>query len=245
MIHETENYDRFHLLKNNRPVKLWTPEAKRLIESMLEHGWLDQCPMMVMESRGKLFVKDGQHRLAIAKEYGITPVKYSINNNKKVDVVNLNNTSRPWSIDDHIHRGVADGIPDYEILQRFSKKYGIPPAQAAVLLGGQHKDIKGGNFTVRTPKHAESVGETYAQCVLISPEMKSNKFVSAIHSFMKVDYFSPHELIRQVAKYRHLIRRAANIQDAREVLDRIYNHKRRNKRPIAFDASNVNEKMAA
>ena len=70
VIYETYDYDKFSLLKSNRPVN--KAHVIRLVESMDEEYLLS--PITTNE---KFQIIDGQHRFTAAKEKGL-PIRYII-----------------------------------------------------------------------------------------------------------------------------------------------------------------------
>src|SRR6056297_915954 len=77
MIKTTTDYSLFSMMDQNRDVDMDNRKVKNLAKSMQQYGWLNAFPAMVRTSGKKLIIIDGQHRISVAREYGI-PVKYVI-----------------------------------------------------------------------------------------------------------------------------------------------------------------------
>lgn len=230
----TTDYDQFHLLPHNREVSFRPAASKKLAEQMLEHGWLDAFPLLAIRKNGKLYVLDGQHRLQVAKDYGL-PVKYVVTK-KQVDVAGLNSTSKAWTSKDYIHRYVEEGNHDYQILSHFIEKHELPASFGAKVLGGNDESLPSGKFKVKNMDSAQKLGDIYNQLKEVSPLFKGAKIAGVVWNSLRVDYFSGKRLVQQAKRNPHLIRRAANIEDASNILEKIYNHNKRDKKPLAFDS---------
>src|SRR5262245_22388251 len=98
-IQTTRNYRLFERHEGeNRPLNL--KKHKKLIESMKRYGFLACFPLVcVRDPDGRLVVKDGQHRLAIAEMLAL-PV-YWIEEAVDFDVAVINCTSKIWALKDY------------------------------------------------------------------------------------------------------------------------------------------------
>jgi len=119
----SKNYDLFHLLPFNRKYEV----RKSLIDSFNLYGWL--TPIVCVESKvyGKkrMYVIDGQHRLATAKFLNLSINYVIINNeelNSQIDLVQvtstLNHTSKQWNMGNYIEAYSLLGLEDYCFIER-------------------------------------------------------------------------------------------------------------------------------
>lgn len=106
-IYETEEYNKFKLLKGNRKIK----KNLSLEQSIIKNGIL--IPIAVNE---KFEILDGQSRYEIAKKYG-KKIFYCISEGLGMDeVIELNSTKKAWKFDDYINKFVVDKNQEYEKL---------------------------------------------------------------------------------------------------------------------------------
>jgi len=108
-INVTKNYRMFGRSADNREVDL--KKHRRLYESMRRYGFLPCYPIICPRDANKhLYVKEGQHRLAIAEELGL-PV-YWVETDVDFDVAVVNCTQKVWTPIDYAKKHAADN-PDY------------------------------------------------------------------------------------------------------------------------------------
>lgn len=113
-IYLASEYDQFKLVKGNRQVS----PNKKLEESILEKGVLR--PIAVTSN---MEIIDGQHRYTIAKKYNI-PLPYYVSVSKNIDdIIDLNNASHKWTVEDYINKYQKDGVIDYIKLEMILNKY--------------------------------------------------------------------------------------------------------------------------
>ena len=240
-IQETKKYDLFENFKENRDVNLDDRRTKNLAESMVEHGWLDAYPAMVKKNgSGKYYVQDGQHRIAVAQEFGI-PVKYVIEE-QNVDVAKLNSTSKTWTVNDYLQRYVNAGNKEYKELRDFSEHNPIPLTTCAAMLAGTNSfgnisyRFYRGQFAVRNWKKANDVAQYYQYLIAISSLLKKKGSINALWACFHVDYFDPDRLIAGAENKVAAIRNMGTTEGFLELFDELYNHGKKDKKPLKFDA---------
>lgn len=240
MIKTTTNYSQFHMMEQNRDVDMGNRRVKNLAKSMQTHGWLSAFPMMVQKRDGNLIVIDGQHRLSVAREYGI-PVKYVIEE-KDIDVAQLNDTSHSWSIDDFVKRYAKEGKEEYVSLIAFSDQYGISINMAAGLLnntsspGNVLHRVKTGSFKISSRPMATAVAECYQKLYTINPVFKKINALKTLWACFQVSYFTPDRLIAGAKKKGSEIKSITKIELFYDLFEELYNHGRKEKHPLKFDA---------
>ncbi|MGL9746206.1 ParB N-terminal domain-containing protein [Enterococcus sp. DIV0170] len=103
-VYLASEYDQFKLIRGNRPITL----NRKLEKSILEKGILR--PITV---NSNMEILDGQHRYTIAKKYNI-PLPYYVSESKSIDdIIDLNNASHRWKIEDYIHKFKEEGLLSY------------------------------------------------------------------------------------------------------------------------------------
>lgn len=240
MIKTTSDYSQFQLMEQNRDVSMENKKAKNLAKSMRQHGWLNSFPLMAKKRDGKLVVIDGQHRLAVAREYGI-PVKYVIED-VEVDVAQLNDTSHAWTVVDFVNRYAKEGLDEYVELIEFSQRYGISVNMASGLLantstpGNVINKVKAGTFRITSRPMATSIAECYRALSIIHPAFNKNNALKVLFACFQVSYFDPSRLISGAEKRSAEIKSVTKMDLFFDLFEDLYNYNRREKHPLRFDA---------
>lgn len=146
-VYLTTEYNQFRTILGNRRIRT----NSRLEKSILKKGIL--TPIVV---NSIMEIIDGQHRFNIAKKHQI-PLPYYVTLSKKMeDIIELNNTSHNWNIQDYIDKYADDGIESYitlkKLLEYFSKIPAgdmISAAQGNLVRSGKDTDLlKDGEFVI-------------------------------------------------------------------------------------------------
>jgi hypothetical protein len=240
MIKITSDYTDFTMIKQNRDVDRLHPNVKNLEMSMLEYGWLDAFPLMAKKVGKKLLVVDGQHRLAIAQEYGI-PVKYVVEN-RDIDIAGLQKTAHHWTDLDYAKSFAKKGLEDYQELIAFHDEYGISIQMCSAILSNTSsasncaKAFKNGDWKIKNRVTAYSLGNCYKNLHAITPVFHKSAAVKALWGCMHVDYFDPVRLVDGVEKRCSAIKPVGPWRLNLELMDYCYNFARKTTYPLKFDA---------
>lgn len=244
MIQETSDYSVFELVKDNRKVNLQSKECRKLAHMMRLHGWIDACPAIVQRNGAKLVVKDGQHRLAVAKSLGI-PAKYVVMD-IDIDIAELNSTSRAWGIADYVHRYMAQDNEHYNTLWVFHQRYGLPLSTCAELLGGttyKSQILKDGDFMVTNTANARGVAELAIYLKSLNPVAAVDRLARALSACLLVEDFDKGQLIENAEKCPHFLSAATGkVGHTLDALEKVYNYgkqKRVNLKFLAEEAARM------
>lgn len=251
----TTNYDLFCFHETNREVDLNNPLTKNLVRSMESYGWLKSHPAMVVRrSDGKFIVIDAQHRVRVARHLKI-PVCYQevTLENKSQEALDqlikeINNSQKSWSLRDYIESYAKSGSNSYNELLAFHKKWGIPLGLSAALLAGCLTSgavtaaVRLGKFRILARNRANSIAEASYYLAQHHAGFSKRPALMALAMCFRVDYFQPERLISSVHSSRQLIRNAANTDGWLEDIDSLYNYRRSQRKPLAFDAAEAARK---
>lgn len=239
-LQHSANYGQFEFVNGNRPVNLSTPEARDLCDSMCDYGFLPSFPIMVRKNgSGKNVIIDGQHRFAVAKELGL-PV-YFVVDNSDVDISKINKAQRKWTPLDHCHKWAAEGLTDYQELQQFHSQWDIPFTLCVAILSGTIRFANvsdafyNGRFVIKARKLAHDFASSHRRLKAANKYFGNNKYLTALWGCFFVDYFDSERLIETAEKEPHLIKRVGDQETALEVIDDIYNFRKRVRQPLKFD----------
>lgn len=112
-VYLTDDLDKFKFVEGNRVVT----RNRRLKAHIEKKGILE--PITVNK---KMEVTDGQHRLAIARELGIS-VPYKFSEESTASIMEINNTQKAWKLTDYIGSYASVGKREYVRLSGLLNKY--------------------------------------------------------------------------------------------------------------------------
>ena len=246
-LYKTTDYDMFDLISWNRSIKFNRPESKKLFRSMKQFGFLPSHPIMVRRSEsGSLIVFDGQHRLYFARQLGL-PV-YFVIDDSGISIPEHQQTNRKWDFGEHFERWQTEGISDYKEVIDFANRYKITIGQAAGILAGTATSsnvrhaVENGTYRIKTRDIAYSTANLFRKAKSISNVTNNSGLIFAIYACHFVDYFDANQLFEQIERNPSMLVNCDGRDGFLEVLQEIYNHRKRVKMPLAFDAKQAMEK---
>jgi hypothetical protein len=230
-VHFTRDYFKFRELEGNRTLNHL--HLKRLKASM-EVNYLFS-PIIVNEDYE---VIDGQHRLHCAQELGL-PVYYIICEGYGLrEVQVLNASSKNWNADDYMHGYCDLGYKDYETYKEFRQKYGFGHRETQALLEGAAvkgmQDFYLGKFKVKDKKKAIEMAEKLIQIEPFFEGFKTRSFVFAMLHMFKQKDFDFDDFMQKLKLQPTAIKKCATIDQYKDVIEEIYNYRRRGKVNLRF-----------
>lgn len=181
LVQSSTDYDGFAVDPNNRRFRA----NPRLKASMQEHGFLPECPIVVVKDdvSGRWLIRNGAHRFHYAVELEL-PVFFIEATKPEVSVISLNNNQANWVPEDYIEHYCKAGSTDYIAFAGFmnkarafrSKGWGVMGVTTAAALvhygrcpngGGCGKIINDGLLVAKHVHHAMKVlshiGDVHAE----------------------------------------------------------------------------------
>jgi hypothetical protein len=235
---ETNNYSKFDMMGFNRDVG----STKKLENSMIEHGFLDACPLHVVRNGGgRLLIKQGHHRFVAAKNLGI-PVKY-VESKDNVSIAKLEETTRRWSMNDYLTSFCRLGNQEYVQVRKYCDETGISVAPAIALLGGHsagtanfHAAFKDGSYKINhKSKHADNVKELVLFCKYKGLKFyNTNLLVSAFSKLLWVEEFKLSQMKLKIKSFHSYMEKKASLDQYLDMLEDVYNRQSRSKIPLKF-----------
>jgi hypothetical protein len=236
-LQSTTNYDLFELHDLNRDVE----KTDRLKQSMMRHGYIKAYPLHVVKNgSGKLKVKAGHHRLAMAKKLGI-PVYYVVSDDKAT-IQELENATNPWTMKDYLASYVRQGKPEYISVYKYVEETGISLGNAISLIAGEEAmsrnrvdQFRNGNFKAGDPGHAMTVKDIVVFMKLKGVDFASNTlFVGALSKALWVQEFDSKRFKQKIAAHKAIFEKQPDINSYLDVIEAVYNRQSRDKLPVAF-----------
>ena len=233
-IKKTYNYELFKFHIANR--KINKNHVENIKKSMQKKFLVS--PITVNE---KFEVIDGQHRLIASKDLGL-PIYYFINNNYSIkEMQRLNAINKNWTPINYLNTGIKLNDQNYIDYKRFKNKYGFSHDINLTLLCNNNTKPNANKFREGTFKVKNyELACKYADLIyLVSPFYKGFKrirFVSAILFLLKQkqDFFSMQEFINKLKKQPNSLQHCINTRQYLELIEEIYNYRRRLKVNLRF-----------
>jgi hypothetical protein len=236
-VFQTTNYGRFKFRSDNRIVN--SGHVNKLVHSMKTNGWV-KGSFVVVNEKGDLI--DGQHRLIAAKTVGI-PIQYIVVKQADFDTIQtLNQNQKNWMKSDHINGWVNKGVQDYIVLDEFQKKYPqFRITEHLMFLSNSFTSItketfENGEFKVKNLKKAEEMADNIAKLKpYFDKYYNKSIFVRAMVKIMtrKSDFVFD-EFLHKVSIRPGSIHPCGTVEQYVEMVENIYNYKRKNKVNLRF-----------
>lgn len=238
----TKDYSMFEQSNDNRPVNL--DKRKKLMLSMQEHGFLPAYPLHVNRTRsGKLLIRDGQHRFAVAQKLGLA-VWYVVLDDD-INIADINNTQIPWNPVDYIMSFAAQGKNDYAELNDFRVRHHLPAMSAAAILSGCQaiSNIKprfvAGEFKVKNRERAEVIGATYSALCNLNRKVRNARCLAAVYACAHVPTFDHKRLLAGAERCIDKLVSYSTNDAYLTMLEDIYNFGRKQREPLKIPAQNI------
>jgi hypothetical protein len=222
----TKDYRLFGRSDENRPLNI--KKHRRLELSMKEYGFLPSFPVVCFrDANGKLIVKDGQHRLAIAETLGLAvPWTEEVID---FDVAKINCAGEKWQLKDYALKYSRNGLKQYQEGMEFAEEYGLSIGIAFALLAGTtcfgnvEAAYVTGNFQIKDRAWAEAVAFIFSRMVAISPSLRKNTFVEACMAVTRVDGFDAKRLIQGAERCREKLVSFSTRDAFLDMIETVYN----------------------
>jgi len=247
-VFKTKDYDKFKSLLGNRNLNLL--HLKRLIESM-KNNYLFS-PILVNE---KHEIIDGQHRYNAAKKLNL-PVNYIIVENYGLNEVQMLNTNnKNWNKKDYLEAYCDLGNENYIKLKKFMQMFpdftlSVCESLVTGYVGGINsckldKDINGKSIgRIRKFEEGNLIISTLFDGIERAKEVLKFKpyysgfnrmvFVKTIISLLKNKNYNNDEMIHKIQFNQNLLNHCISVSQYKDMLEEIYNYKRRNKVSIKY-----------
>ncbi len=240
-INKTTKYDLFVSPEDNRPLDILKHAG--LKASMKRYGFLRSHPLSVIRMNGKLVLKDGQHRLAIAQELGI-PVWW-VEDEVDYDIAVVNETQKTWKLIDYAMMYARRGKQDYQEALDFAERHDLSLLVAFQMLGGYAqacgflKFIKNGSFVVKDRMFADIVAEIYVAVGSHSKDVRNARFIEACIAVCRVKGFDHKRLIHNARNCVDKLQAFSQRDPYLDMIEEIYNFRSRSPVPLKIPALNA------
>lgn len=238
LVFESEEYDKLKKLTGNREIN-----DKNVLQkmSLIEKNGFKTTDPIVLDTEGKII--DGQHRREAAIELEV-PFKFTVDTESKNSLettIEMNNSSKAWSLDDYVNAYALNGNDNYRKLLALKTELGINLTKTLVLYAGYmvgnetQAAIKNGKFefneikATRAKLYLNEIKQL--QDVILNTHYKkmlnSQTFMSAYVKIRRKENFKFDILKSQFEKLRYSNLNPRNMQES---LVESYNMQRKTNR---------------
>lgn len=243
-IQATKNYRLFHRkVDDNRPLDL--KKHKRLFESMKLYGFLECFPIVCYRENGSLYVKDGQHRLAVAES--LEQTVHWVEAKKDFDVATVNDTQKIWQLQDYAKRFAGAGNKAYAAGITFAQTHRLSLGIAFALLGGTtsfgnvEDAFKSGDFKVKDEKWANDVASLFGplRAMSTAPSFGSVRLLEACMAVCRLKEFDAKRLLANAERCREKLVTYGTRDAYLAMLEDVYNFGRQKRFALKIEAETV------
>lgn len=243
LIHGSQNYDKFRVIKGNRPIS--KKKVLRIVKDVQQGvNLFPYCPIIVHPSNdlgpAKFDIIDGQHRFTACKELG-HPIYYVVA--KKItlqDIAKLNSNTDKWKNQDFIDCYTELGNDSYKLLQVFMKEYKVSLSVAVSLLkydmvaggGSVLAEFKEGKFECKHYTKASQFIEQHDELFGRFSFYRDRNLLQASKTLMKHPDYDHERMKTQIGFHTKLMDKQSTSRIYRLMLDKIYN--RNHPKPISL-----------
>lgn len=224
-IQSTKNYAMFTRSDHNRETNV--RKRKKLRKSMQQYGFLKCFPIVARRENGKLVVKDGQHRLAIAESLGLA-VHY-VEEDVDFDIATINSSPEKWTLKDYANTYAKMGHKQYAEGIEFSENHSLPLGISFALLAGVSAinmisdRFAAGEFVVKDRKWADDVAAIYGPIVKLSAAVNNARFIQACMACARVQEFEPKRMVQCAERCRDRLVAYSTREAYLDMMEQIYN----------------------
>jgi len=238
---QTTDYSKFKFMLGNRRID--QHNLTRLIQSFKKHYLYS--PILVNQ---KMEIVDGQHRFMAAKTLKF-PINYIIVKNYGIDEVQvLNTNSSNWNGKDYLAMYVERGFDPYIKLKKFMEDFpdfGIKSAIKIVTNGmdedgkvhaidDKRKDFQEGRLKIHNLSLAYENARKIMEYKKYFSAYTHLRFVSTMIALFKIKKFDNDVLLHKISLSPTSLVPCHNIEQYKELLEKIYNHRTREKLNFRF-----------
>lgn len=227
-VYETRDFGMFKVINGNRKdIQRRKNKVKKSVESV---GYIP-APIIVNE---KMEVIDGQARLAYCKEYDV-PIAYFVVDGLTVDdCIAMNISATNWGVMDYISSYADRGYPSYVLATKLisNSPYSIRPSLWALLLKNSYNtndEIQNGTLDVDEAAYERAIAiiEYWKRFDDIITNRKA-EFLMALGYCYLMPEVDNELLVKKIHLRPRDFQMIANVTDAIDVIEDVYNVRNRN-----------------
>lgn len=249
----TDRYEMFLDDDCNREIRNYDG----IIASMKKHGFIETEAIGVRKVKGGMYeIRSGHHRFHCAKKLGIK-LAYIVSDDDAT-LSELEKLSRPWSLQDWLtyHRKKKTSI-DYEILNSFIEKYELPLSisvdllHSGIGLGFEMSKVdafRHGKLNIDDDRMAVRIGKIIKILKANGFEFVSKiGFIKTIKDLFLLEHFDESRLVESAIKNKTLFTNQPSVKNFMEMIERVYNFRRRaeDKEPLSLQVERAKKAAMA
>lgn len=231
-VHTTSDYHLFKSIDGNRNKNLL--HINRLKKSMSS-----RYLFTIIVVNEKFEIIDGQHRFDVIEELKL-PLHYIVCKGYGLSEVHiLNQNSKTWNMDDFLDGYCSLGYSEYLTYRKFKDDYKLGHHETLTLLlggkkGGKDEGFYEGTFKVKSLSEAK---KNIERILLVSPYYegcKRRSFIYAMINLFKNKKFDMSEFLGKLKQQPTALMDLPTTSAYVELIEEIYNYRRREKINLRF-----------
>lgn len=235
-IQKTNDYSLFKSIDGNRSKnRLHIDKLKKSMES----NYLFTA--IVVNKHYQII--DGQHRFEAIKELGLDLYYIVMPDYGIYEVQVLNQNSKDWNFGDFLDGFCNMGLPDYLHFRAFKNHFGFSYNLCLALLMDTNSEqpcidhrkvFESGTFKIKNIERAYDRAEKMTEVGKYYDKHKNRRFTSAYLKLLNNPNFDHSEFISKLQLQPTKLKDCANATQYIELIEEIYNYKRREKVNLRF-----------
>lgn len=175
----TEQYNTLVRTEKNRMINI--AHVKKMQESVVRHGVLRYVIVVFNKALGKYVIVDGQHLSVALQNLNMDIPCILVDCQTEEDLtqlmIDLNNTSKSWKLDDYINGWAASGLDDYKYLKTAIvmsdvQQSVIIQAYTGKIRHAATKMVKNGTFRIVDKVKGDKIIEDVSNLITILPNTR-------------------------------------------------------------------------
>ena len=230
----TTDYDKFVNIQGNR--KIYDTNASNILKSISKHGVIS--PICVRQGKRKLEIYNGQHTFLSCKRLNI-PVDYALYENvSDRAMIDINNASKKWAMEDYLHYGVVNEIPDYVFLNSVFQREKLPLTALIIIYGGAYanREFKSIEWKAAQKDRGNNI-LSHLKEMHSKFNLRQCRYARFIWGFCRIydtGLYCHERMIDQLGKCSKFMTRQANSGDYARNIQDVYNYRVGSKNRVRF-----------
>ncbi|WP_340152148.1 ParB/RepB/Spo0J family partition protein [uncultured Sneathiella sp.] len=211
-----------------------------LAAKMSRNGFPPSMAISTYRDKGALVINTGHHRLAAARQAGISALYVVEKKWTPRQLVDEGVSSKAWCILSAAQCFASQGKEDYITMLNYHDK-GIPLNMVASMLSGEgagsgnaRKRVVDGEFQIKETAQADTFVDLFMEFAEDQPAVKSRPFIAALSKCLFTPEFDLYTLKKRMKENPAMLGKVSGTEQMLKLIEEIYNFRSAKKIPLAF-----------
>ena len=230
----TADYDKFVNILGNR--RIHEKNATNVIRSISKHGVIS--PICVRQGKRKLEVYDGQHTFLACKRLNKSFDYALYEDVSDRAMIDMNNASKRWAMEDYLNFGVVNGVEDYIFLNSIFQREKLPLTALIIMYGGVYANsqFKSIEWVASQKKRGDEILSNLSE-MQRTYNLAQCRYARFIWGFCKIydtGLYSHKRMMNQLSHCSQLMTKQANPEGYFKNIEMVYNFNITKKNQVLF-----------